>query len=374
MGVAAQGTVWSIAPQASGKYGDAAFVVGDHTWRKFRVPSITGGGMQNQANLPLELGGTLVPTGAYKAGAFLRQAIDIIPRLENTLGYLLYATMGAVSSVDASRYTASGWVAQAGIKGHLFRFPTDNANLPWLATRVSIPTSTSGEPFGEVGWDCRIQGLSLDIPGAGLITGSIGITGRKFTHPDHGDVSAWAYDNAFEDASSIAHAGKGSLKIGSTIPKITALRLQINNNIADPQRMMIVGSYFPDDLPVLSRDISMRATVRWTDSTLWRQIFDGGAAGNNFDPLPYFSESVGNVKGFYFEAQSPDVITGTSQPYAIRIMANNVVMSYEPGSMRLRGGDIIEFGLNIDVQEAGGGTQDYIQIALDNGQASYAWT
>lgn len=374
MGVAAQGSVWSIAPQASGMLGDAAFVVGDHTWYKYRVPSITGGGMQNQANLPLELGGTLVPTGAYKAGAFLRQAVDIIPRLENSLGYLLYATMGAVSSVSASRYTASGWVSQTGIKGHLFRFPTDNANLPWLATRVSIPTATSGQPFGEVGWDCRVQGLSLDIPGAGLITGSIGITGRKFTHPEYADVNAWAYANSFEDASSIAHAGKGSLKIGSTIPQITALRLQFNNNIADPQRMYTVGSYFPSALPVLSRDVSMRATVRWTDSTLWRQIFNGSASGTDFNPLPYFSETAGNTRGFYFEAQSPDVIPSTSQPYAIRVMANNVVMSYEPGSMRLRGGDIIEFGLNIDVQEANGGADDYIQIALDNNVSSYAWS
>lgn len=130
MSVPAQGVTFSIAPQ-SAKVGDGTFTVGSHNWYRFRVPTLMGFGNQIQQVLPLEMGGVIVPTGAFKSGAFAAGQVDIIPRLENTIGYLLLGALGNVSSVTGARYTASGWQPQAGVNGHLFRFnPSDSAEIP----------------------------------------------------------------------------------------------------------------------------------------------------------------------------------------------------------------------------------------------------
>ena len=371
--VPAQGAVWSIAPQLD-RLGDATVDVTGSTWYRFRAANVTGGGMQDQTTLPLELGGVLTPTGGYKSGAYFMQEVDLIPRLEDTLGYLLYATLGNVSSISGQKYGAAGWSANAGAYGHLFRFnPTDQASIPWFATRLRVPGVSSGEVFGEVGMDCKASGLRLNIPGAGLITGRFGAQGRKFIHPAASDVNAWTYENNFERSRSIAHSGEGSLTIGSTIPKVTGLTIDFVNTLTRPQDEFIVGDFFPDDVAVLTRSVRMRAAMKWENSAIWRQLFNGGASETEWSTLPYFSETAGAVRGFYFEAKSPDVMPSLTEKYVVRVMANNVMMSVDPGSLRLRPGGIIEYMVNIDVLDPEEG-EDYIQIALDNLVTGYTWS
>lgn len=345
-------------------------------WYKYRVVNVTGRGMQDQTVMPLELGGVLTPTGAYKSGAYFVQEVDLIPRLEDSIGYLLLATLGNVSSISGKKYNDNGWVTNVGAYGHLFRFDqSDQANIPWLAARLRMPGSATdgSEVEGEVGYDCKVSGIRLNIPGAGMITGRFGVQGREFERPIASDVNAWAYANAFEDSTSIAHSGKGSLYIGSTIPKITGLTIDIVNSLTRPQDEFIVGSFFPDDVQVLSRSMRMRASVKWENPDLWNQIYYGAADGTQWTNLPFFSATSGAQKGFYFEAQSPANIPATSVPYALRVMADNVVLSCDPTSLRLRPGSIIEYLINIDVLDPATGMQ-YVEVALDNAQTDYSWS
>lgn len=225
--IPAQGTVWSIAPQA-GRLGDANIDVSTHSWYRYRVARVTGGPMQDQQTLPLELSGVLVPTGGFKSGAYWAQEVDLIPRLEDSIGWLLLAVTGSVSSVAGQKYGPSGWTTFTGADGHVFRFnPTDHTDMKWLATRMRVPGVNSGSVHGEVAQDCRASGLRLNVPGAGLITGTFGVQGRKYSFPDATAVNAWTYANQFESSASIAHAGTGSLSVGSTIPKITGLTLSL---------------------------------------------------------------------------------------------------------------------------------------------------
>lgn len=373
MAVPAQKAVWGIAPQAA-KIGSGSTVdVTALDWYRYRVPTVTGRGMQDEAVMPLELGGPLVPTGGYKTGAYFVQEVDIIPRLENTLGWLLYATLGNVSSVADKKYNDHGWVTNTGAKGHLFTFnPTDHADIPWLAARLMTPGETSSDNQGEVGFDCKVSGLRLNVPGAGLITGRFGVQGRAWTMPEDTPTNAWVWQNNFEDSKSIAHAGKGSIYIGTTVPKATGVTMDFLNTLTRPQDEYIIGDFNPDDVAVLTRSVRLRASMKWQNSELWRLIHTNDMAGTTFDPLPYFSETVGTTKGFYFESKSPANMPSLSIPYAIRVMANNVMVSVDPGSLRLRAGSIIEYMVNLDVLDPGDGS-DYIQVALDNKVSGYVW-
>lgn len=364
-GIAAQGVRWAIAPQDAA-VGDAAFDHTDYSWIPYRVPSLTGGPMQNQATLPLETGGPLTPNGGYKAGAWYEQEVDIIPRLEADLGYLLYAATGDVTSISGQKYTNSGWATLTGGVGHLFRFNrTDHTDIPLLAVRYLIPGAPGADKnHGEYGYDGRATGLRLTIPGAGLITGRFGYLGRVPQSAGDTETDAWVDAHAAEGSTSQAHAGKGSINIGSTVPHLTGLTIDLLNNL---DRAFIVGSFFLDEPGVLTRAVRMRASMRWQDPDVWNAVYYGGAEGA-WTNLPYFSQTAGSVRGFFFEAQSADNMPSTSVPYALRVMADNVMISCDPNSLRIQAGGVIEYVINIDVLQPEGAAADvdYLQIALDN--------
>lgn len=371
MSVSAQATEWGIALQPA-KVGDDAFNTASLDWYRYRVPTVTGGGMQDQATLPLELGGIITPTGGYKSGAYFVQEVDIIPRLENTFGWLLLATLGNVSSITGQKFGASGWATNTGATGHLFTFkPTDSAYLPWLSARMKVPGATSDQIRGILGYDLKASGFRFNVPGAGLITGRFGVQGRVPMMPNNTNTLAWQWENNFEGSDTIAHAGKGNLTIGSSTPKVTGLTVDFVNSLSSPQDEFIVGSFYPDDVVALTRAVRMRASMKWEDSTVWSLLMNGGATTEEWSSLPYFSETLGGTRGFYFEAQSPSNIPSTNIPYAIRVMADNVMMSYDPNSLRLRAGGIIEYVVNIDVLQPDDPAQPYVMVALDNAVTSY---
>lgn len=375
MPVAAQPSILSFAPQTA-KVGDGTFNVASHNWRQFRAPSITGGTMQGQGVLPLETGGPMTPSGAYKTGASGALEADIIVRLKGEIGYLLEAALGNVSSVADMKYTASGWQANAaGTYGHLFRFsPTGQADIPWLAVRKFVPGIQANQNFGEGFYDGKLSTLRLNIPASNIMTARVGFQGRVPFFPAAADVNNWTYANTLEGGSgSLAHTGQAGsgvgLKIGSTIPKIEALTVDVVNTLLTPQ---IVGSPYPDDVVVVSRAVTMQASILWENASLWRQLYGGSSSGTSWNIKPYIEETLADVKAFYFEALSPDYITG-STPYTLRVMADNIVMQMDPTSMRIVPGDLLRFNVSIQVLQPEDPDLDYIQIALDNAHASYDW-
>lgn len=378
MSVAAQKSVFSFAPLAAKLGLDGTFDHSTLDWYRIKATRIDGFESQVQDVLPPETGGPVVPSGPFKSMAMVQGGVDIIPRLENTMGFLLYATLGHVSSVADMRYTASGWVSAPGIVGHLFRFsPTDHTDLPWMAVRRSIPGRTTGEAYGAYGWDCRVENLSMNVPASSLITASLGFAGRQYKRAtDAAEVNAWSYANSLESHKSIAHSGGSGdgqgMQIGGSTPKMSAMSLDITNVLT---REAIVGSYWLDDITCVGRAISARATYRWDNPDLISQLFYGGASNAEWDILPYVVETLSNTKALFFEAQSPYNIPGTSEPYAMRIMGNALGMRLERGTLGLDAGDLVQFSVGIDLYDATGvGTGEYVEIALDNDIASYSWS
>jgi len=374
MSVTSQKTTFSIAPQSSAIGLNGVFNPASYNWHRFKTTSLSGFENQIQQVMPDEMGGGIVPTGAYKSAAMIQGEVSLIPRLENTIGYLLYAAIGTVTTVSGKRWTASGWVNAPGIHGHLFRFnPNDHASIPWFAARRDIPGTTSGENFGSVGWDVKVQGLSLNIPASSLIGANVSFMGRQFKGQTPAQVNAWTYANAFEDARSVAHsggAGDGSgMLVEGANPKITNLSIELINELSQE---LIVGSYFLDDITVLRRLLTARATYKWQNATLFNKLFNGGGSNTEWDILPYIIDTIGNQKAFFFEAQSANNIPNTSSPYAIRIMGNKVGLQLDRGTIPEQAGELIEFSVGINFYDAD--SNDYIEIALDNNVASYAWS
>jgi hypothetical protein len=374
MSINAQSGVFSFAPQTA-KVGDGTFTVPGKNWYRFRTPSVSGGGTQMQQMMPLEMGGPLVPSGVYKSGAAYASEVELVPRLENTLGYLLYAALGNVTSITGVQWTASGAVAATAVNAHIFRFnPSDHSDLPWLATRYMLPGATAADRFGEVAYDAKVSGLQLNIPSMSIITARVGFQGRCFFFPNYTDVQSWTYANALEDADTIAVTGKGKMLFGTDAPKLTNMTVTLSNNLTSPQQEGIIGSYYADDITTLTRSINIRASVKWQNPQLWKQLMTGSTSGVNWSALPFVSESAGNVKALEAVFEAPiDIPGSSSKPYTLRIMASRAVMSLDRGTIQLRAGDLVQFNVNIDILEPLTG-QDYVQIVLENAVTSYTWS
>lgn len=370
MSVPSQQSTFSIAPQGA-KVGDGVWTTSNYTWHRYRVPRVSGLSQQMQTVLPPENGGVITATGAYKFGAFVGTEIDLIPRLENNFGWLLEAALGAVTSVANARYTASGFVEDVtGVNAHVFRFdPSDSSYQPWLAVRRTIPGAST--TYGEIGYDCKVGSLRLNVPAGGLLTSRIGIVGRR---PIQEDPTGWTYADPFEGSDSIPQGMRGSLSIaGSTLP-VTGLSIDIINGLSTPQQEMVIGSFYPDDFVALTRGCTIRAVYKWANADLYRQILNGGAANLEWDSMPYITETVGTTRAFHAEFFSAGNISGSSpsQPFKMKIFANKVAWQFDAAGVELAAGDILMLPFVGTVLDTGDGS-DYFEIAIENGEANYTW-
>lgn len=118
------------------------------TWFRHRAVDINYGAMQDIRTFPLEVGGILTPTGAYKGGVFMAGGATLQPRLEGDLGWLLKAAMGDASTVgaggtfddDASK--AGTYDLASGTKVNDFADSTPNFVQPLVITIVALTSDT----------------------------------------------------------------------------------------------------------------------------------------------------------------------------------------------------------------------------------------
>jgi len=63
-------------------------------WWRHKAAEISFGGIQDLRTFPPEVGGELIPTGAYKNGLYVGGGVSIQPRIQETFGHLLKSMMG----------------------------------------------------------------------------------------------------------------------------------------------------------------------------------------------------------------------------------------------------------------------------------------
>ncbi len=370
--VTSASSVFSFAQQ-SGIVGDEKFEVGNYKWFKMRTPTIGVGPVEVVDMLPQEIG-TMVPVGPFKTGAGYAGGIEMYPRMVNSLIILLEAAFGKRTSTPDVIY---GGVARIGANLHKFTFDSSQTFLPWLGLRRRIPGATAAKVYGDVGYDCKVDSLSLRVPASGLLRGAVSFRGRIPKFPTPAEVNAWAYTNTFEDMTSIplSSAANSKVLIAGQKKAITSLEISLINNLTSLQEEQCVGSPYADDFATKSRAMQIRIITKWSDGDLYKQVVAGGVNSVDWSAQPLVQDTVGSAKAFEATFNSPynmpSVVTPT--PYMFKIIANRLTWQLDRQGITLAGNNVIYVPFVATVLDPAAG--EYVEVYVTNEKldASYAW-
>jgi hypothetical protein len=339
MTIAAQGGLVGFGLQTA-KIGRGGVYAEPGAVYKVRAPRVNMGAVQSVQALPPEVGGALTPTGVYKDQRFFAGDFDLLPRAK-TVGVLLLGALGKVTTMADSAFGT----ANVGVNTHKFTYDSAApASQPWMVFRRMTPGAVSAQNSGETGFDCKINGIRLTVPGRGKVVMRASIQGRDFVLDD---ASAWTWENAnYEDAGLIYESGRGYFKVGGTRYPILNLQFDIVNNLTSPNDEQVVGDFAPDDFIALRRAVTLRATYKYEDDDLYRKLLTGQADGTTWDSLPFFTSTSGPNKGIeaFFEAPSQVPGAATAVNYAIKLTAEKVAWQVD-GPPVLQGGGVVLLNL-----------------------------
>jgi len=299
---------------------------------------------RNVGNL---VGGSFLPGGSIKTAAFGAGGITLPPPLENYLGWLLYAFAGTVTSNTLSD--------SVSYYEHYFPSGADStAPGKYLTARRTIP---GGSAQYEQMEDLVPSRILLGITPGEYVTMRFDAMGRTISAPDG---SGWTFTS--EDETSVPIACRGGLEMpdGSSLSTATGAALEIINVLPPMNQVLVVGSYYPYDFPVLTRAITLSYTHLYETNTLYTNFYWNGTA---WQPTIYSTSLDVYV-------QSTGYMTGTSAtPYEFKLWANNVDWACDP--ITLAGGQLIGMRITGSVAKASSGFDWYMR--LRNLTASYTW-
>lgn len=373
MSVPAQSAIFSMALQPS-KIGNGTINTAGLNWFRSRAPQI-GVTPQDLADVfPLETGGPIVPTGAYKMGLVNAGDVEFVPRLERFIGLVLYGVMGRIQSEQNKvwdKATNSFVNGPTGIYSHRFTFDPDRPFFqPWLAVRVHVPGATPDKSFGMLGVDFKISSVVLNIPAMGLLGMTVGFLGRRMEFPLAADVNAWSYENTNESHVSAPLSNKGTFLINGEPQPIVQATVEITNEMDDPRNQFVVGSEFMDDVISLTRNVQFRVVYKWNNPDFYRKILTNGVNNVDWSLAPFVTDTVGSTKSLEIRVESPTNIPGSSPatPYSLSIYGNRVFWQIDRQGVRLQAGTIIMVpyvGRLLEPEEG----VDYVEAVLVNNAA-----
>jgi len=346
MSLTAAAGIFGFGPQ-SGKESPAT------TFYRHRAVDVDLSIMDDTRLGPLEVGGTPVPTFPYKAGYAVQGGASIQPRLEDTLGWLLYAAIGDVTSTPVS----------GGIYDHEFALAADPSYVPYIGARKYIPP-TGGDlatDLGETYEDCKLVNFQLQMPNSAPLTARVDILGRDFDLDDA--ASSWTWGNSYEDYQSIpvSCATGGFIKIDTVELPVVAAQVGWQNQPLDMQQEHIYGDPKLEDVTIIQRQLSFDLTVKWNNPDLYRDVLTGATNGTIWTAQP-------KVGAMEVKAVSSLDMTGEAEPWSLIIAADDVMLSQQ-GGVRLSAGQsvLLRFqGVAIE-------STTYATLTLRNLISGYAW-
>jgi hypothetical protein len=311
---------------------------------------------------PPEVGGIPTPTIPYRAGILVSGGATINPRLEDTIGWLLHGTMGAWSSTSDEDVFGN---TDTGVEHHVFTFSTEASFVPYMSFRKYIPGSTSSNDLGETFKDCKIVSLALALPNDGLISSRVDVLGRE---PAFDDDPSFSWDNEFEDYESIPIGCTigGYLKVpnySATALPVTAANVTLTNAPLDIRQERNFGSPYLDEITVVGRSLTVDMVVKWNDPELYLSILTGTTTGTEWTSAPF-------TEDLDIYALSPEVISGQSTPYQLRVQATSV-MYQVVGGIRLAGNNAVMMRVTGTAIAPSSG--EYAQIDIANEATDYTW-
>jgi len=307
-----------------------------------------------------EVGGVPVPTFPYKAGVLVGGGVTIQPRLESTLGWLLYGMLGDKTTTQQGTTDAYD---------HVFKFlAADASATKWFSFRKHIPRreNVATTDLGEVYTDCKIMGMTMTLPNDAPVTTRVDVLGRKF-QLDHAP-DAWTWANTFE--------GFGSIPVGCNtsgyvkMPDYSASELPImagsvtfQNVPLDLRQDRVYGDAYLEDITVVMRQLTFDLVLKWNNPDLYASMLTGASNGNNWTSEVFTSD-------LEIMIVAPEVIGDTQVPYSLKIVANKVMLSM-PEGIQLAGGQAIMTRVTGTALEPTAG--EYVEFTLTNGETSYTW-
>ena len=335
-------------------------------YNKVRSPRIEMGLVEDNQLMPLQVGGVLRPTGAFKQGYYFGGDADIFPYVSGSFGWLLKAALGAVTTTAGH----AGETVVTGVNTHVFNPKSDDDGFqPWMSFRTMIPGADPTDDEGQAAFDCKVVGLRFTIPAKGKVVCRLSVLGRDVVIDD--DPSAWAYVNAsMEDDSVIPEAGRGVFEIGGVEYPLVGAVIDIQNGTTTPDEEAVIGQFTMDDIMAKSRPTTIRIVYKVKDSALYRKIRTGAANGTTWTPKVFETITSGSTKAFKASFAAPDMIGATDVPNTLIFEADKVAWQSE-GPIQLQAGNVLSQTFTGTVLDPGA-AKIYLSATLYNAQADYA--
>lgn len=348
MGTSAMAGTIGFGPQVDG---DTAAT----TFYRHRATNVDIGNLDETRLGAPEVGGVPVPTFPYKAGYLVGGGMTIQPRLENTLGWLLYALMGKVTT------TAAGTAAYQ----HVFNFDADPVAMKWLSFRKHIPrrNGLANTDLGQVFKHCKLTGIQFTLPNDAPISARVDAIGRDF-ELSH-DPSAWTWANTFEQYNSIPVGCKtsGYINVNSVELPVVAAKVGFTNVPLDIRQERVYGSPLLDDITIVERMMMLDIIVKWNNPDLYTSILTGSPTGTSWVETPF-------VAPVDILMQAPGTMPAEAVPYSLRVQAPTVMLALQE-DIALSGNQAVMMRFTGTVVEPPSG--DYATFTLTNKQATYTW-
>ena len=258
-----------------------------------------GGFGVNNMFIPLgaEVGGGSMERNVVKVGVNTGGVLEFIPR-PATLGHFFMGATGqsAIAGPVDSAYT------------HTFTFPTDQFLAPYYTVRYA-----PGDMWGETFQDSRFNLLSLEWQAANFVTGTLGMLGIVPTM--NVSTATWGA-LARVDGGPQFLSPLGTIELPTGSDALVLGGSFIAQNVMPLDQQYIVGSYYPEDLDIVSRAFILNLTVKIESNTLYNKIQYDPAAGNAWT-ADVFKEAAINLS---FDSDV-NIGAGTT-PYSFQIQAN----------------------------------------------------
>jgi len=237
---------------------------------------------QNAEVYPFEVGGDYWQKDSYKSSVMGAGGFDALAR-PDTIGYMLKAFFGSCT-------TSAG--PGAGTFQHVFTGrrvanPTwgGDGMLPW-ATLVKNLAGKMAEQHS----DARCRSCRLNYPTANLVSYNAAYIAALPEEVNVPGSMSFDADPAFNTCTGVVSVGtSGGTAYDRTDPvngnnaKATAITIDLQNQLSTDE--FSIGSYYLDDVTLMSKTAGVTYDLIMRDARLWREVYRFGAAGiGQWDP------------------------------------------------------------------------------------------
>jgi hypothetical protein len=261
-------------------------VVAEANMHYFALTTLGFAPVKNVDNIPTEIGGRALTSGAFTAGVWAEGGVSMVPRMDDQFGWLLYAGLGQASTIsdmkaeDLAICGGDGVTTTAGVNSHIFMLPLDNNHfLPWLTIHRLLPHATAGERVGEIAQDGHVRTLTITGAAAQPVTADIDIVARvKQTNYvfniDPETNLSWSPTYDEFDAFGVTSC-EGHVRINSVDYQARSASMVFTNQNLAPAQSLIIGSVHPQDFPNLGKQVQITFTFLVDTYDLYLSTFVG---------------------------------------------------------------------------------------------------